>query len=66
MTNYSKTRNRACTGKRGYSSESTAEQTLERQLAQTGGSAGVWNVYRCPAGCGYWHIGHVYPSDRRR
>lgn len=57
MGKSTRTTARACGGKRRHKTQAAATTHLQRLIA-----AGTWVgsmvAYRCPIGCGGWHVGH--------
>lgn len=60
------TKGRACEGKKRHDDEAAALAHRARLIRRRGAWAPSLVAYRCPAGCGGWHVGHRLGMRGRR
>lgn len=53
-----RTKGRACAGKLRHATRAGALAHRLRLILYRGAFGPSLDVYRCPAGCGGWHVGH--------
>jgi hypothetical protein len=63
MTRYTRTKARACDGKKRFPDKRSAHIAIAIRIRQ-GTARGALAVYRCPGPDRHWHVGHRSPKKR--